>query len=318
MDTSSLDYDLPPELVAQVPSSRVTRRGCSSIDGRPGRSSIGPSASFPTCSATSSSSSTTRGSCRPGFGSGARRAVRSRCCSSSRSTTTGRGRRSFDRRAVCASARSSARCACASRSATVAGWSPFDGDARRGDAAAAVHPRAARRPGPVPDRLRRGRGLGGGADRRAPLHARAPRRARSGSRDAARRARHVPSGRGGRRSRSTSCTASVTRSSPARGSGSRRRARARGRDDDGARARDGRAIGRARGADDALRHAGLRVSPGRRAADELPSAALDPARARHGVRGESRTARERVYRRGDRRALPLLLVRRRDAGPCST
>ena len=52
--------------------------------------------------------------------------------------------------------------------------------------------------------------------------------------------------------------------------------------------------GAARGPHDALRHAGLRVPAGRRAADELPPAALDAARARDGVR----------RRRGDARALP--------------
>ena len=63
-------------------------------------------------------------------------------------------------------------------------------------------------------------GLGGGADRRAALHARAARRARRRARDAARRARHVPPGRGRRRSRTTRCTASATTCGPRRGSGS--------------------------------------------------------------------------------------------------
>ena len=51
---------------------------------------------------------------------------------------------------------------------------------------------------------------------------------------------------------------------------------------------------------DALRHAGLRVPARRRAADELPPAPLDPARARDGVRRH----------RGDAAALPLAIEER--------
>ena len=68
---------------------------------------------------------------------------------------------------------------------------------------------------------RRG-GLGRGADRRPALHARAARAARRRAGDAARRARHVPAADRARRSRSTSSTASATRSRRRRGSGSRR------------------------------------------------------------------------------------------------
>ena len=50
--------------------------------------------------------------------------------------------------------------------------------AARRDAAAAVHHRPARRARPLPDRLRRRAGLGGGADGRAALHRRAARPAR--------------------------------------------------------------------------------------------------------------------------------------------
>ena len=62
-----------------------------------------------------------------------------------------------------------------------------------------------------------------------------------------------------------------------------------------------------------VRHAGLRVPARRRAPDELPPAALDAARARDGVRGRRGDAAPVPRRR--RRALPLLLVRRRDARP---
>ena len=71
----------------------------------------------------------------------------------------------------------------------------------------------------------------------------------------------------------------------------------------------------ARRADVSLHHAGLRVPARRRAADELPPAALDAARARDGVRGSRGDAAPVRARR--RRALPLLLLRRRDADPLS-
>ena len=61
----------------------------------------------------------------------------------------------------------------------------------------------------------------------------------------------------------------------------------------------------------ALRHARLRVPPRRCAADELPPAALDSAGARDGLRGHRGDAAAVPSR--DRGALPLLLVRRRDA-----
>ena len=73
-----------------------------------------------------------------------------------------------------------------------------------------------------------------------------------------------------------------------------RRARARRRDDDRARARDARARRAARRPHRPLRHAGLRVPARRRAADELPPAALDAARARDGVR--RRRGDARLYR----------------------
>ena len=62
-----------------------------------------------------------------------------------------------------------------------------------------------------------------------------------------------------------------------------------------------------------LHHARLRVPSRRRAPHELPLAADDPARARHGVCGDRTDAG--AVRARDSRALPLLLVRRRDARP---
>ena len=78
------------------------------------------------------------------------------------------------------------------------------------------------------------------------------------------------------------------------GADPRGRARARRRHDDRARARDARARRAARRPHDAVRHARLRVPARGRAADELPPAALDAARARDGVR----------RRRARRAALP--------------
>ena len=63
----------------------------------------------------------------------------------------------------------------------------------------------------------------------------------------------------------------------------------------------------ARGPNNALHPAGLRIRACRRAPDELPPAALDAARARDGVRGRRTGARPVPAR--DRRAVPLLLLR---------
>ena len=60
---------------------------------------------------------------------------------------------------------------------------------------------------------------------------------------------------------------------------------------------------------------GFAVPARRRAADELPPAAVDPARARDGLRG--RRGDSAAVPARDRGALPLLLVRRRDADPVS-
>ena len=106
--------------------------------------------------------------------------------------------------------------------------------------------------------------------------------------DAARRPRHLPA-RGGRASStSTGCTASATRGPGAGTRIARRGSRARRRHDDCPRARDVRARRAAQRPHRPLRHAGLRVPPRRRAADELPPAPLDAARARDGVRRRRR------------------------------
>src|SRR5439155_7833037 len=88
-------------------------------------------------------------------------------------------------------------------------------------------------------------------------------------------------------------------------------ARARRGHDDGAGARVARPRRAVTGPDRSLRHPRLRVSAGRLAADELPPAALDTARARDGLLRRRGNAPPLPAR--DRRALPLLLLRRRDA-----
>ena len=172
--------------------------------------------------------------------------------------------------------------------------------ARRGSVARAARRRARRRdcrcrrtshePLADPERYQtvyaRDPGLGRRADRRAPLHARAARAPRrtSASRSTSASTR---SGRSRpRRSRSTSSTASATASSRRPGSGSRRpsacsRSGRRRR----ASSRRSRAAAPLAGRTDALHHARLRLPARRRAADELPPAADDAARARDGVRG---------------------------------
>ncbi len=66
------------------------------------------------------------------------------------------------------------------------------------------------------------------------------------------------------------------------------------------------------GRTESLRLPAVRVQARGRAADQLPSAALDAARARDGLRRCGGDAR--ALSPGDRRALSLLLIRRRDAG----
>src|SRR5262249_49448828 len=83
-----------------------------------------------------------------------------------------------------------------------------------------------------------------------------------------------------------------------------------GRDDDGAGARDDRPRRAPCRPHDVVHHARVRVPAGGRTAHELPSAALDAARARDGFcrdRGDAAPLPGR-----GRGALPLLLVRRRD------
>ena len=189
--------------------------------------------------------------------------------------------------------------------------------AGRRDAAAAVHHRAARRPRALPDGLRARAGLGGGADRRACTSR------RSCSRSSTPRASRSTSGstRSARSTRSTLEEHVIhgERYEVAPAEWERIRAAERVLAVGTTTVRTLETLARGAplaGPHRALHHAGLRVPARRRAADELPPAALDAARARDGVRGRRGDAPP--LRARDRGAVPLLLVRRCDADPVKT
>ena len=310
MDARELDYDLPAELIAQHPAARrdesrllVYSRATGEVEHRVFRE-------LPGAASTRWRSSTTRGSCRRGSRSSSRAA---RCCCSSSSTATC-GRRSRARRGACARARGYGASSCSSIWARGAGAC----------ASTASRPVSAPLPpyitepledaGALPDGLRARARLGGRADRGAALHAGGARAARRRARDAARRPRHVPAAAGRRSSRSTTSTASATRSSAEAWQRIRAAERVLAVGTTTVRVLETLAARRpARGPHGALHHAGLRVPPRRPPADELPPPALDAARARDGVRRSGGDAPP--LRAGDRGALPLLLLRRCDADP---
>ena len=191
MKTRELEYDLPPELIAQHPvalrdesrllvyprvSQRVHERRFAELP-----DVIGDALVVVNDTTRRAGTDSDRGS--EGRGAAAGAAGRRRSLGRPGATEPAAATRSPLR---------AGRVARAPRRRTVAASAARR--AGRRDAAAAVHHRAARRPGALPDRVCARRGLGRRADGRFALHrggARAPRR-RTG--DAARRARHVPSG----------------------------------------------------------------------------------------------------------------------------
>src|SRR3954452_8744489 len=203
------------------------------------------------------------------------------------------------------------------RAPRASGRGPLAAAARRRaggrDPVAAVHHGAARRSRALPDRLCARGGLGGRAHRGAPLHRGRARPARRGARDAARRARHVQ-GAEGRAARGSRAARRALRGAAGRvGADPSSAAGARRRDDDRSRARDAGARCAPLRPHVPLRHARIRVPARRPPAHELPPPALDAARARDGVRGRRADAGAVPARRAG--ALPLLLLRRRDADP---
>ena len=238
MKSSELDYDLPPELIAQHPAARRDDVAAARLRSRARRvPGTGDSPISPGRSATRSSSSTTRASCRRGSRSSGRTGevlllealgdgVWEALARPTRRLRAGRRYGPVELLEHLGEGRWRVR---------------LDGEPAGASAAAAVHHRAARRSRALPDGLRARGGLGGGADGGAPLHAGAPRPAGRRAGDAARRARHVPPARRRRPRRAPAARRALLGVERPRGSGSRRRdARARGRDDDGARARDAR------------------------------------------------------------------------------
>ena len=169
-----------------------------------------------------------------------RRRRRARCsCSSGSTATSGRALARPTRRLRAGRRYGPGRAAGAPRGGPLA--RPPPRRARRRDAAAAVHHRAARGSLALPDRLRARAGLGRGADRRPPLHARAARAPAPRARDAPRRPRHLPARRGGAARGAPDPRRALRGRGGGVGADPCRRPRARRRHDDGARARDARA-----------------------------------------------------------------------------
>ena len=258
----------------------------------------------------SSSSSTTRGSCRRGSRSSRRAA---RCCCSSASTATSGRPRPAD--APAAGGRTlRRRSSSSSTSARAAGALRLDGE----PAGETPLPPYITEPLADPERYQtvyaRERRLRGRADRGAALHARAA-RARSTSSASRSTSASTRSGRvAAEQARGARIHGERYEVAPPAWERIRAAERVLAVGTTTVRVLETLAARRAaRGTDRALRHAGVRVPARRRAADELPSPALDAARARDGVR-RRRADAPAVPARG-RGALPLLLLRRRDADP---
>ena len=213
MNASELEYELPPELIAQHPLerrddsrllvySRATRRDP-------------PLAGSATC----------RASCRPGTLAvvndtrvvPARIRIerpRGEVLLLERLERRGVGGARAADAAAAGRAGGTGRSSCSSTSARAGGACACTGE----PAGEAPLPPYITEPLADPERYQTvyatAAGLGGGADRRAALHARAARAARRRARHPPRRPRHLPAARRASGSRSTRSTASATRSTP--------------------------------------------------------------------------------------------------------
>ena len=313
MRSDELDYDLPPELIAQHPADRRDALAAARLRARDGRRPP-PDVRRPAGRARRRARRRQRheGRARPPAPASARPAATPRCCSSSRSAT-GSGRRSPARRGGCGRASGSGRSSCSSRSARDAGASGSTASRTasrrcRRTSTSRSPSRAATRPStpPIPARPRRRRRVS------------TSRRSCSRELDVERVTLHV--------GLDTFRPLAVDELEEHELHGERYRVapEAWARIEAAERvlavgtttvrvletiARDGALEGRT----SLYVLPGLRVQARRRAADELPPAPLDAPRARDGVRRRRRGARPLPAR--DRRGVPVLLLRRCDADP---
>ena len=294
MNSSELDYDLPPELIAQQPAERRDESRLLVYSRATGESlatcvfrdlpELLPHGTLAVVNDTRvvPGADPDRAAARRGA---AARAARRRGVGGARAADAAAARR----------AAATGRSSCSSTSARAAGGCGCTGE----PAGEAPLPPYITEPLADPERYQtvyaRERGLGGGADGRAALHAGAARAARRRARDAARRARHVPAARRSRRVEEHRDPRRALRGRRGRVGADPAADRVLAVGTTTVRVLETLARGApARRPHGAVRHAGLRVPPRRPPADELPPAALDAARARDGLR----------RRRGDPPPLP--------------
>ena len=285
MKSSELDYELPPELIAQHPADRRDHRGCSSTTAP--RTSAPPPVQRSSPARLRSPRRGQRHARRPGAAApAARDGWRGRDPADRGARATRVGRASHDRRADCGSARCSARSRSWRSSTAVAGGS---GSTAAPDGELPLPPYITE-PLVDPDRYQTvyARHPGSAAAPTAGLHFTSELLSEL---DVARLTLHVglDTFRPVRSTSSTttSCTASATASPISTLERIPCRRRARGRDDHGPCAGDDlpRSRWRRRVGPSLMIQPGFEFQSGRRAADQLPPAAIDAARAGDGVRG---------------------------------